>query len=176
MLRYCVNYLLLNVISPFIPHPRLRAVFLRFMGAIVGKRVRIEKVTFIQIQNTIRNLHCGDDVFIGSGVILDLSSQIILDEHVIIAPGCSILTHQDFGEFNGNVLSTIYKTKYRPVHLNRNVVIGADTTVLAGAIIGSYSVVGAKSLVSSEIPEKVLATGIPAKVTRYHGDLLPLDR
>lgn len=175
MLRYCLNYFLLNILSPLIPHPKLRAYYLRIIGANIGKRVRIERITFIQVQNAIGNLYCRDDVFVGSGVTLDISAKLILDEHAIIASGCSILTHQDFGDFNGNVLSTVYKTKYLPVHLNRNVVIGADTTILAGVTIGPYSVVGAKSLVNRDLPEKVLAFGTPAKVHRDHGELLSLE-
>lgn len=176
LLKYLANYYLLNVLSGLIPHPKLRAGYLRLLGASIGRNVRIEKVTFIQVQNSIKHLCCADNTFIGTGVILDLSAKINLEEYAEIAPGCSILTHQDFGDFNGNVLSTIYKSKYRAVHLGRNVVIGADTTVLAGSSIGPYSVVGAKSLVVGEIPAKVLAAGNPAKVVREHGTLLPPER
>lgn len=175
-LNYLANYYLLNVIPGMIPHPKLRAAYLRLLGAGIGRNVRIEKVTFIQIQNSIKNLCCADNTFIGSGVILDLSAKITLEEFAIIAPGCSILTHQDFGEFNGNPLSAIYKTRYRPVHLGQGVVIGADSTVLAGASLGPYSVVGAKSLVNGDIPAKVLASGIPAKVVRDHSALLPPEK
>lgn len=172
--KYCIKYILLNILSPLIPHPKFRAHYLRILGATIGRRVRIEKVNFIQVQHEISNLICGDDVFIGSDVTLDISSKIIFDTRVMIGTGCTILTHQNFGDFNGNVLHIIYKTKYCPVHLKQNVIIGADTTILAGVTIGSYTVIGAKSLVNREIPEKVLAIGIPAKVSRYHGNLLRL--
>ncbi len=174
--KYLSRYFLLNVFSALVPHPKLRAVYLRWLGAKIGRNVRIEKVTFIQVQNSIRNLWCADNTFIGTGVILDLSAQIVLDEYAIIGPGCSILTHQDFGDFNGNLLSQIYKTKYSAVHFGKNAVIGADTTVLAGVKVGPYSAVGAKSLVVSDVPAKVLALGIPAKVVKEHGHLLPLGK
>jgi len=176
MLKYQINFILLNILSPLIPHPKVRAAYLRLLGANIGKNVRIEKVTFTQVQNSIKHLHCGDNTFIGTGVILDLSAPITLEKYAAIAPGCTILTHQDFGEFNGNILSTIYKTKYSGVCLNRNAVVGVDTTVLAGACIGSYSVVGAKSLVSSDVPANVLVSGIPAKVVGKHGCLLPPEK
>lgn len=166
---YCLKYLLLNVISQLIPHPKMRAYYFRILGAKIGKRVRIERIYFVQVQSKISNLICGDDVFIGTGVTLDISSKIFLEEHAIIATGCSILTHQDFGDFNGNIMSSIYETKYCDVHLFQNVVVGADSTILAGVSIGPCSVIGAKSLVNCDIPEKVLAFGIPAKVYRNHG-------
>lgn len=176
MLTYCFNYLLLNVISPCIPHPKLRAAYLRLLGASIGTNVRIEKVTFIQIQHPLRHLRCGDNSFIGSGVILDLSERIILDEFAIVSPGCSIITHQDFGDFNGNCMSTVYRTKYRPVHLCRHAVVGADSTILAGSTVGRCSVVGAKSLVNGIIPDNVLVSGTPAIVLKHHGDRLPQDQ
>lgn len=175
-LKYIFNYFTLQVLSGLIPHPKIRAAYLRLLGASIGRNVRIEKVTFIQIQNSIRHLSCADNAFIGSGVILDLSEKITLGESAIIAPGCTILTHQDFGEFNGNPLSAIYKTKYRPVHLGQGVVIGADTTVLAGTSFGPYSVVGAKSLVLGDVPAKVLVSGIPAKIIKDHGALLAPEK
>ena len=132
ILKYLTNYYLLNVLSDLIPHPKLRAIYLRVLGVRIGRNVRIEKVTFIQVQNSIRNLCCAANTFIGTGVILDLLAKITLDDYAVISSGCSIFTHQDFCELNDNVLSTIYKSKYGAVPLARNAVICADTTVLAG--------------------------------------------
>lgn len=167
--RYCINYLLLNIVCAAIPHPKLRAFYLRLLGATIGKNVRIEHVSFIQIQYPICNLQCGDNVFIGSSVILDLSEKIILDDFSIIGPGCTILTHQDLGDFNGNVVSKIYKSKMSPTHLKENSVICGDSTLLAGTVIGRLSVVGAKSLVKGDLPDNSLYAGNPATFIRFHG-------
>ena len=167
-LRYCINYLLLNVVACAIPHPKLRARYLSLLGASIGKNVRIENVTFIQIQYSLRNLHCGNNVFIGSRVILDLSEKIILDDFSIISPGSSVFTHQNIGDFNDNIVSGIYKSKYRPVHLKKYAVVCCDSTILAGSIIGCRSVVGAKSLINGEVPDDVLFAGVPAKLIRHH--------
>ncbi len=174
-MKYIINYYLLNIINIFIPHPKLRALYFKLLGAKIGKNVRIEKVTFIQVQHTIKNLCCNDNTFIGSGVTLDLSAPITLDKYAAVAPGCTILTHQDLGEFNGNILSSIYQKKISEVYLERNVVVGVDSTILAGVRIGKFSVVGAKSLVFSDVPDYVLVSGIHAKVVGKHGCLLPQD-
>lgn len=157
-----------------IPHPKLRSIYFRLLGATIGNNVRIEKVILIQAQNTISNLMCGNNIFIGTGVVLDLSAKIILDDYSVIGPGCSILTHQNFGEFHGNIISSIYKTKYNDVHLKKNAIIGADSTILAGSCIGENSVVGAKSLVTDDVPPNVLVAGIPAKIIRHHSTLIPV--
>jgi acetyltransferase-like isoleucine patch superfamily enzyme len=156
-------FVLLNVVSPVLPHPKLRATFLRLLGATIGAGVRIEPVRFIQIQQSIRNLQCGDGVFIGSGVTLDLSAPLVLGDRVIISPNCSLLTHQDFGSFNGSPIADLYPKKYESVHIGHDVAIGCDSTVLCGTSIEPLVVIGARSLVSGSVPGNALFCGSPAR-------------
>ena len=51
-----------------------------------------------------------------------------------------------------------------PITIGNDVWIGANCTVIKGSKIGDHCVIGAKSLVNSEIPNDVIAFGIPAKV------------
>jgi acetyltransferase-like isoleucine patch superfamily enzyme len=74
-----------------------------------------------------------------------------------------LLTHQDFGHFNGNELRHLYPLLHAPITICENVVIGCDSTVLAGTRIESQSVVGAKSLVIGHIPSGCLVAGSPAR-------------
>ena len=154
------------MLCPLIPHPKLRAKYLKALGAMMGCNVRIENVKFIQIQYPLKNLKCCDNVFIGSSVILDLSSEIFIGKNSVISPGCSLITHQDAGEFIGNRISAIYPKKYLPIVIKDNVWIGCDSTILPGTTIETMAVIGAKSLVSGTIPGMVMAAGIPAKVKK----------
>ena len=54
----------------------------------------------------------------------------------------------------------------RPIVVQPGAWIGADVTLLPGAVVGAGSVIGAGSLVVGEIPPNVLALGRPAKVLR----------
>ncbi len=54
----------------------------------------------------------------------------------------------------------------RPIHIGRNVWIGFDCVVLPGAEIGEGSIVGARSVVSGNVPPFSLAAGNPARVIR----------
>jgi acetyltransferase-like isoleucine patch superfamily enzyme len=56
--------------------------------------------------------------------------------------------------------------KQAPVTIGDNVWIGARSTILAGAKIGSHCVIAAGSTVVGEIPAKSLAGGSPARVIR----------
>lgn len=165
-LKYIFKYMLLNLLNRLIPHPRLRAVYLRTIGARIGRNARIENVHFIQIQHPISHLNLGDDVFIGSNVAIDLSERINIGSGSSISPGCSLITHQDAGTFNKTRLSILYPEQYLPITIGDNVWIGCDTTVLPGSHIGPMTVIGAMSLVKGEIPGGVMAAGIPATVKK----------
>jgi acetyltransferase-like isoleucine patch superfamily enzyme len=165
-MRYVLNYFLLNVLCGLLPHPKLRARYLAVLGARIGRDVRIENVRFIQIQAPLSHLHCADAVFIGSGVTIDLSDEIELGAHAIVAPGCSLLTHQDFGHFNGNASAQFFPRKYARISVGEHAVVGCDSTVLAGSVIGAHAVVGAKSLVAGQLTAGGLFFGSPARFVR----------
>ena len=165
-MTYVIKYVLLNVLGPAIPHPKIRSWYLRVLGARIGRNVRIENVRFIQIQGRLANFQCADNVFIGSSVLIDLSDRLLLGRSAIVAPGCSLITHRDFGDFNGNAVASIFPKETAPITIGNDAVVGCDTTILAGARIGSFSVIGAKSLVLGEIPANSLAMGIPARFVR----------
>jgi acetyltransferase-like isoleucine patch superfamily enzyme len=54
----------------------------------------------------------------------------------------------------------------RPVHIGRNVWIGFDACVLPGVTIGEGAVVGARSVVTADVPAYAVVAGNPARVIR----------
>lgn len=165
-MRYVIKYMLLNVLGPIIPHPKLRARYLKLLGAKIGRNVRIENVRFVQIQGRIANLECADNVFIGSNVTLDLTARLSFGLNAIAAPGSTFMTHQDFGDFNGGAIAKVFPKKESPILIGNDVVIGCDSTVLAGVTIGNFTVIGAKSLVVGTVPANALFVGSPARFVR----------
>lgn len=55
----------------------------------------------------------------------------------------------------------------RPLRIERNVWIGFDSCVLPGVTIGEGSVVGARSVVVSDVPPFTVVAGNPARVIRH---------
>lgn len=53
-----------------------------------------------------------------------------------------------------------------PVHIEDNVFIGSNVTILKGVNIGKNAVIASGSIVTKDIPSNVIAGGIPAKVIR----------
>ena len=54
----------------------------------------------------------------------------------------------------------------RPVHIGDGSWLGHGTVVLPGVTIGRHVVVGANSVVTSDLPDRCIAAGVPARVIR----------
>ena len=54
----------------------------------------------------------------------------------------------------------------RPVNIGKNVWIGSNSTICPGVTIGDNAVIGAGSVVTKDVPENMVAVGVPAKVIK----------
>ena len=105
------------------------------------------------VQN-LEGLALGSKTDIGAFTYINALHGVIIEDNVQIGSHCSIYS-----------VSTIDKNAGK-VTLKNNCKIGSHTTVLPGIKIGKNSVIGAHSLVNRDIPDNVLAFGVPAKVVR----------
>ena len=55
---------------------------------------------------------------------------------------------------------------FQPIHIGKNVWLGANVTVLPGVTIGDGSIIAAGAVVTRDVPENMIAAGVPAKVIR----------
>ncbi|KRK63721.1 nodulation protein L [Companilactobacillus tucceti DSM 20183] len=94
--------------------------------------------------------------------ILD-TSPVFLGDGIFIAPGVCLACagHPLVPEQRASGMETS-----APIHIEDNVWLGANVTVLGGVTIGSGSVIGAGSVVNKDIPSGVVAVGAPCKVLR----------
>jgi len=91
---------------------------------------------------------------IGAFSYINAKYGVIIEDNVQIGSHCSIYS-----------LSTIDNKQGRVV-LKNNAKLGSHSTVLPGVCIGENSIIGAHSLVINDIPDNVIAFGVPAKVIR----------
>jgi acetyltransferase-like isoleucine patch superfamily enzyme len=91
---------------------------------------------------------------IGTFTYINAKFGVVIEDYVQIGSHCSIYS-----------LSTIDNKKGKIV-LKRNCRIGTHSVVMPGITIGRNSIIGAFSLVTQDIPDNVLAYGIPVKIIR----------
>lgn len=98
-------------------------------------------------------------ISIGDGTILDTLNPegIILDRWVTITMKCVILSHYYDTSKRGRIW------KYGTVHLKEGVFLGAGVLVCSPITIGKWSIVGAGSVVTKNIPDYEIWAGNPAK-------------
>lgn len=111
-------------------------------------------------------IEIGDNVDIGNGTIIYSSRTggVKIGNNSIIAAQ-SYIIDADHGIQHGTLIQNQLNS-VSPVIIGEDVWIGANCTILKGAIIHDGAVIGAKSLVNGEIPTNMIAVGIPAKAVK----------
>jgi acetyltransferase-like isoleucine patch superfamily enzyme len=108
----------------------------------------------------------GDRSNLGWGVTLAVSSEIIIEEDVWIPSDCRI-TDSDGHPREADLRLAMHPPHpkdIRPVRICKKAWLGAGTTVMKGVTIGEGAIIGARSVVISDIPPYSLAMGNPAEV------------
>ena len=91
---------------------------------------------------------------IGAFSYINALNEIIIEEEVQIGSHCSLYSVSTIDNLSGKIT------------LKNNCRIGSHTTILPGVTVGKNSIIGAHSLVNKNIPDNVVAFGIPARVVR----------
>ncbi|MEK7663899.1 MAG: acyltransferase [Patescibacteria group bacterium] len=102
----------------------------------------------------VKNLKLGYKTDIGIFTYINAKNGVVIEDYVQIGSHCSIYSYSSIGEKNAKVV------------LKENCKIGSHSVVMPGVAIGKNSIVGAFSFVNKDIPDNVVAFGIPAKVVR----------
>jgi acetyltransferase-like isoleucine patch superfamily enzyme len=146
--------------------PQARAVWLRLLGARVGRRAVLHDVRFFNLyRRGLAGLHVGDDCFLGDECLLDLAEGIVLEEQVTFAERVLVLTHMNVG-YADHPLQSRFPPMAAPVRVGRGSFVGANVTLLAGVTVGPRSFVAAGSVVTEDVPPATLVGGVPARVLR----------
>ena len=132
-----------------------------------GAEIEIEEDTWLrsEVAPVILAAYAGARLRIGpdsllNGCHLSAKAEVSLGRRVWIGPGTRVF------DSDQHDLDADRPEVPDPVRIDDHAWVASDVTVLSGVKIGAHSVIGARSLVTSEIPEHTLAYGIPA---RPHG-------
>jgi len=135
----------------------------------IGRGTKIWHFCHIMKDSVIgENCVIGQNVFIGSGVILgnnvkiqnnvSVYSGVICEDDVFLGPSMvftNVINPRAFIE---------RKDEFRTTRIKKGATIGANATIVCGYTIGSYAMVGAGSVVTSDVPDYALVYGVPARI------------
>ncbi|MBR2858211.1 acyltransferase [bacterium] len=105
------------------------------------------------VQNK-NNLDLGYKTDIGAFTYINAKNRVVIEDYVQIGSHCSIYSVSTIDDKEGEVV------------LKENCRIGTHSVVMPGVTVGKNSIVGAFSFVTEDIPDNVVAFGVPAKVVR----------
>lgn len=140
-------------------------------GSQIGKGTKIWHFSHISGTATIgknctigQNVYIGDNVHIGDNVKIQNNVSVYegvkIEDHVFIGPSVVFTNVINPRSFINR------KKEYQRTVLQIGCSIGANSTIVCGNTIGSYSFVGAGSLVTKNIDSGYLYYGSPAKKIR----------
>lgn len=137
----------------------------------LGKRVHIYGDTFIQTGRG-GSIKIGNDSHIQPRCQLSAYlSNIHIGCRVQIAPNCAFYPYDHGMEPDRPIIEQPLQTK-GGINIGDDVWIGFGVIVLDGVKIGRGAVIGAGSVVTHDIPDYAIATGIPARVIRKRGEMI----
>jgi len=121
------------------------------------RKFSLKRIDFVEVGE---NCYFGPDCTITPlGGQNPKDNLLILENKVTVSPNVSFLCSMHPEESN---LSKIYG-ETSPIKVKENAWIGADVTILGGVTVGKYSVVGAGSVVTKDVPEYTVVAGVPAE-------------
>lgn len=109
------------------------------------------------------NTHMGDHVYANFNLTVVDDGECRIGNYVMFAPNVVIST-------TGHPIHPSFRDKGAqfslPVVIKDHVWIGSNVTIMPGVTIGENSVIGAGSVVTRDIPDNVVACGVPCRVMR----------
>jgi UDP-2-acetamido-3-amino-2,3-dideoxy-glucuronate N-acetyltransferase len=112
-----------------------------------------------------QNVHVASGVRIGNNVKIQnnvsLYTGVELEDDVFCGPSM-VFTNVTTPRSHVN-----RKAEYRKTLVKRGASLGANSTIVCGVTIGRYAFVGAGAVVTRDVPDHALVTGVPARQTGW---------
>lgn len=114
----------------------------------------------------------GDNSYANFNLICLDCAPVKIGKNVFMGPNVSLLTpvhplmYQDRNVYTREDGTITDKEYARPIVIGDNCWIAGNVTVCGGVTIGEGTVIGAGSVVTHDIPQGVIAAGVPCRVIR----------
>ena len=108
-----------------------------------------------------KNIHLGKNVFINSDCKFQDQGGIFIDDGALIGHGVVLATLNH--DLNPEKRQQLHPG---PIHIGKNVWIGANAVICAGVTIGDNAVVAAGAVVVRNVDAYTVVGGVPAKLLK----------
>lgn len=110
---------------------------------------------------------CGKNIFLGSNVFINvgchfqdwggiyIGDDVLIGSYVVLAT----VNHSPVPEHRGDILPSA-------IHIGNKVWIGSHATILPGVTVGDGAIIAAGAVVAKDVPENTVVGGVPAKVIK----------
>lgn len=137
---------------------------LRGLLGSMGQHVFIESPVHMAYGS---NVHMGNRVYANFNLVIVDDITVKIGDSVMFGPNVTLSA-------TGHPVHPEHRLKGAhfslPITIGNGVWIGANTTILPGVTIGDYSVIGAGSVVTKDIPPHTLALGVPCRCVKTIGE------
>lgn len=133
----------------------IREIFSKLTGKPVNDTLNIFPPFYTDCG---KNITIGNHVFFNSGCKFQDQGGITIDDGTLLGHNVVLVTlnHCMNPEQRANL-------ELAPIHIGKNVWIGANAMVLPGVTIGDNAVIAAGAIVTKDVPANTIVGGIPAK-------------
>ncbi len=137
-------------------------------SVVIGEGTKIWHFSHV-LKNSKIGKDCivGQNVSIGPNAVVgnrckiqnnvSIYKGVVLEDEVFCGPSCV------FTNVYNPRASIERKDEFRPTIVKKGATIGANATIVCGAVIGTYAFVGAGAVVKGDIPAYALVAGVPAR-------------
>jgi len=131
----------------------------------VGAHVLLEPGVWLTAPDDAR-IQIGAGTFLNLGVMIASMNLVEIGSHCMLANGCLVTDASH--RFDDPVMPVPWQgfTTKGTTHVGDNVWCGTNVVITGGVRVGERSVIGANSVVTSDIPPFTVAAGVPARVLR----------
>lgn len=123
----------------------------------------------------------GQNVFVGNRVVIGdgckVQNNVSVYDNVVLEDGVFCGPSMVFTNVHNPRATVSRKDEYRDTLVKTGASLGANCTVVCGLTIGRYAFVGAGAVVTRDVPDYAVVTGVPARHTGWmsaHGEMLDL--
>ena len=140
---------------------KIRRILCKHIFLYCGKSVNVEKGARF---GNGRFIEIGD--YSGIGINCTLPNNVKIGKYVMMGPNCYILdSNHNFDSIDKPMMFQGYSEK-RIVHIDNDVWLGVNVTIMPGIHFKKGTIVGAGSVVTKNFPEYSIIGGNPAKLIR----------